>query len=84
MLSGLEAFPEGAGVQVQIRRDLPVDSGGERTLVLEDSIVVLPELPLIVRAQRGLGRGTGFGMIRQRVVAIDEPDFVSVGLFNLL
>jgi hypothetical protein len=84
VLAGIEALAEGAGVELKLRGDLPVGRRGKRALILEDPIVILPELPLIVGAQRRFGRRLGFGMVGKREVAIDETDLVPVGLLNLL
>jgi len=84
VLPGIEALAEGARVELKLRGDLPVGRCGESALILEDPIVILPELPLIVGAQGRFGRGLGFGMVGKREIAIDEPDFVPVGLLYLL
>ncbi len=84
MLPRIETLPEGTRVERQIGSELPVDRGGQRALVLEDPIVVLPELTLVVSAKRGLGGGLGFGMVGKREITIDESDLVSVSLFDLL
>lgn len=83
-LPGIEALAECAGVELQVGGDLTVGPGGKRALVLEDPIVILPELSLFVSAKRGLRGRLSFGVVGKRVVAIDEPDFVPVGLLNLL
>jgi hypothetical protein len=83
-LPGIDALSEGRGIEVEVRRDLAVRRGGKVALVLEDPIVVLPELALLVGAERGLGRRLGFGVIGKRIVAIDESDLVAVGLLDLL
>jgi hypothetical protein len=46
--------------------------------------VVLPELALVVSAERRLRGRLSFGMVGKREIAIDEPDFVPVRLFDLL
>jgi hypothetical protein len=46
--------------------------------------VILPELPLVVGAQSGFGGRLGLGVVGKREIAIDEPDFVPIGLLNLL
>lgn len=84
MLPGIEALAEGARVERQICGDLPVGRGGQRALVLEDPIVELPEFTLVVSAERGLGRGLGFGVVGKREITIDELDLVSVSLLDLL
>ncbi len=84
MRPGIEALGEGAGVELKLRGDLQVGRRGKRALILENPIVILPELPLVVRAKGGFGGRLGFGMVGKREVAIDEPDLVAVGLLNLL
>ena len=83
-LTGIDTLAEGRGVQVEVGRDLTIGSGGKAALVLEDPVVVFPELALLVGAERGLGRRLGFGVIGKRIVAIDEPDLVAVRLLDLL
>jgi hypothetical protein len=46
--------------------------------------MILPELTLFVRAKRGLGGRLSFGVVGKREIAINQPDFVPVGLLNLL
>jgi hypothetical protein len=46
--------------------------------------VILPELSLFVGAKRGLGGRLGFGVVGKRIIAINEPNLVPVGLLNLL
>jgi len=84
MRPGVEALGEGAGVELKLRRNLTVGRGGKRALILENPIVILPELPLVVGAQGGFGGRLRLGMVGKREIAIDEPDFVAVGLLNLL
>jgi hypothetical protein len=84
VLSGIEALAEGARVECQICGDLPVGHGGQRPLVLEDPIVELPELALVMSAERGLSGGVRFGVVGKREITINEPDLVSVSLLDLL
>lgn len=69
---------------MKVRGDPTVGLGRKRALVLEDPIVVLPELSLFVSAKRGLRGRLSFRVVGKREIAIDEPDFVPVGLLNLL
>jgi len=56
----------------------------ERTLILENFVVVLPELSLRVGAKSGFRGGLSLRMIGKGVIAIDETNFVAVSAFNLL
>ena len=51
--------------------------------ICEQAVVVLPELALLVRACRGLGRGPRVRVVRQRVVTVGETDAVAVGVQHL-
>ncbi len=84
VLPGVEALAEGARVELQLRGDLTVGRGGQRALVLENPVVVLPELSLLMGAQGGFCSRLGFGVVGKREIAIDEPDFIPVGFFDLL
>ncbi len=84
VLARVETLSERRGVEVEVRGELAVRGRGKRALVLEDPVVVLPELSLLVGAERGLRRRLGLGMVRKREVAVDETDFVAVGLLDLL
>ena len=83
-LPGIEAPAECARVELKVRGDLTVGLGGEGALVLKDPIVILPELSLFVGAKRSLGGRLGLWVVGKREIAVDEPDFVPVGLLNLL
>lgn len=83
-LAGVEALVERARIETEIRGEAFQVGRGERALVLENRVVILPELALLVGAKRRLGRGRRLRVIRQREVTIDEANFVAVSLFNLL
>jgi hypothetical protein len=83
-LARVETLSERRGVEVEVRRELAVRGRRKSALVLEDPIVVLPELSLLVGAEGGLRGRLGLGMIRKRKVAVDDADFIAVGLLDLL
>ncbi|HLE72136.1 MAG TPA: hypothetical protein VJH87_20830 [Vicinamibacteria bacterium] len=83
-LPRIEALAEGAHVELKVGGDLTIGLGRKRALVLEDAIMILPELSLFVGAKPGLGGRLGFGVVGKREIAVDESDFFPVGLFNLL
>jgi hypothetical protein len=83
-LPGSEALAECARVEQKVGGELTVRLRGKRSLVLEDEIVILPELSLFVGAKRGLGGRLGFGVVGKRIIAINEPNLVPVRLLNLL
>jgi hypothetical protein len=84
VFAGIEALGESGRVELKLRCELTVGRGGKRALILEDPIVILPELPLIVGAQGRFGGRLGFRVVGEREVAIDESDLVAVGLLDLL
>ena len=83
-LTGVEALVERGGIETQVGCELLQVRLRERSLVLENLVVVFPELSLLVSTQRSLGGRCCLRMIGERIVAIDQPNFVTVGGFDLL
>ena len=73
-----------AQLQAQLLGVLLQRGAIERLLVLEQLVVVLPELALLVRRQRGLRRELGVVVERQRQVLEGDPHLVLVGVLDLL
>ena len=73
-LPRVDALVEGLGVETDLGGKRPIGLCGERTLRVEQAIVIGPELPLFVRAARGFGCGLRLGMIGERKIPIDQFD----------
>jgi len=83
-LSRVEALVERLYVEPQIGRHLLQVVVSERPLILENLVVVLPELSLCVGAKSGFRGGLSLRMIGKGKIAINETNLVAVSAFNLL
>ena len=83
-LAGIETLVERSGLEPQVGGKLLQVGISERALVLENLVMVFPELALGVSAEGRLGGRCGLRVIGEREIAVDESNFVTVGGFDLL
>lgn len=82
--SRLDATIEGLDIKTNVDGVLLEVIRRNRSLVLEDLVVILPELFLIVGTQGRLGRRLRPSVVAKRKVAINELDLAAVRISNLL
>ena len=80
VLVRVHARVEARGIEAQVHRVLFEVVDAEPLLVGEQPIVVRPELALLVGALARLGCRPGVRMVGERILAVDEPDPIAVGV----
>ena len=83
-LAGVETLVEGSGIEPQVGGKLLQVGIRKRALILENLVVVFPELALGVSAEGRFGGRRGLRVIGEREIAVDESNFVTVRGFDLL